>query len=317
MKKAGKQLILISFFLALLAAGAVFVYLHSLNTVKAPKTTVKKISVWVASESIPAGTKVDKKMIKQIQVTDDSVLGNYIKDSSQIIGKYTKESITSNECFNNDMVYTTGGSEFTTVIEENHRAVSLNATGDSAVSYLIKPGDYVDVLVYLPEKKDGTKVIRESQARLILQNVKVLAIDRLVNRSDKTPDKLPTTFLVTLSIKTDDTEKIVLAENIGTLKLVLRPMDKENNVNSNGTTDAQLMVNDTASGQTASTTSGSSGSKAASYTVRRGDTLKIISKSFYGDPDKYTLIQKANNIQDENMIILGEVLKIPLETEQR
>lgn len=317
MKKAGKQLILISFFLALLAAGAVYAYLHSLKSANLPKVTVKKTSVWVAAEDIPERTKIENKMIKKIQISDDSVLGNYIKDSSQIIGKYTQESISRNEYFTNDKLFSIGGSEFATVIEKDHRAVSLNATGDSAVSYLIKSGDYVDVLVYLPEKKDGTKIVREEQARLILQNVEVLAIDRLVNKNDKTPDKLPTTFLVTLSIKTDDTEKIVLAENIGTIKLVLRPMDKENNVNTSGTTDTQLLVNDTSSAQTGSAagTSGNSGSTATTYTVKHGDTLKIISKAVYGDPDKYTIIKKANNIQDENLIIPGEVLTIPPKTE--
>ena len=38
------------------------------------------------------------------------------------------------------------------------------------------------------------------------------------------------------------------------------------------------------------------------YTVKHGDTLKSISREFYGDENKYTIIKEANNIQNENLI---------------
>ena len=70
MKSTAQKLILISFVLALIAAVAVFLYLQSL---KAPKEITKKITVLVAAETIPPRTLIDKKMIKEIQVSDDSI----------------------------------------------------------------------------------------------------------------------------------------------------------------------------------------------------------------------------------------------------
>jgi pilus assembly protein CpaB len=46
--------------------------------------------------------------------------------------------------------------------------------------------------------------------------------------------------------------------------------------------------------------------------VQPGDTLKKISTQFYGDESKYNLIKDANNIKDENLILAGEVIKIPI-----
>jgi len=48
-----------------------------------------------------------------------------------------------------------------------------------------------------------------------------------------------------------------------------------------------------------------------SYTVKDGDCLWNLAKKFYGDGSKYTVIAKANNIGNSNMIYTGNVLTIP------
>ncbi|MFB3905593.1 MAG: LysM peptidoglycan-binding domain-containing protein [Acidobacteriota bacterium] len=52
---------------------------------------------------------------------------------------------------------------------------------------------------------------------------------------------------------------------------------------------------------------------AQSYTVKSGDTLSKIAKQFYGDANAYMAIFEANRdqLQDPNMIRVGQVLKIP------
>jgi len=47
------------------------------------------------------------------------------------------------------------------------------------------------------------------------------------------------------------------------------------------------------------------------YTVRPGDTLSKISKQFYGDPNKYPTIAKANNLENPDQIKAGQELLIP------
>lgn len=47
------------------------------------------------------------------------------------------------------------------------------------------------------------------------------------------------------------------------------------------------------------------------YTVKRGDTLARIAREIYGDPHKYPLIQKANNLTDPGRIWVGQVLVVP------
>lgn len=317
-KDMSQKLILVSFILALLAAGAAFVYLQSLKT---PKESLSKSTMLVAAQTIPQGTLIDKKMIKEIQVSDNSIFNDYIKDYTKIIGKYAKDTIYSNEGFRSDRLLSEGGDELSLRIDNNHRAISINATGESGISDLLKPGDYVDIIVYLAEKKDGSKVLNPDLAKMILQDIKVLAVDKQLSREDDTKNsekdsgKSANTFLVTLSVPTDDIEELVLAEGVGSIKLALRPIKDDGTINAKGTALNELTVDMDSSrdGTVSQDSINSSDGKFTNYTVRQGDTLKKISQDFYGDPDKYEAIKEANNIQDENLILTGEVIKIPVQ----
>ncbi len=50
------------------------------------------------------------------------------------------------------------------------------------------------------------------------------------------------------------------------------------------------------------------------HTVRAGDTLSKIARDNYGDPGRFTDIQRANPqiIADPNQIFVGQVLKVPI-----
>lgn len=52
---------------------------------------------------------------------------------------------------------------------------------------------------------------------------------------------------------------------------------------------------------------------AATYTVKKGDSLSKIAKHFYGNPNKWRKIYEANksNIKDPNKLKVGLVLEIP------
>ena len=77
--------------------------------------------------------------------------------------------------------------------------------------------------------------------------------------------------------------------------------------------DDQLMVNAPAAAP--SGTQGTSEQGAALYTVKRGDTLSAIAKTFYKDAGKYPRIFEANRpmLGNPSKIYPGQVLRIPPE----
>lgn len=57
--------------------------------------------------------------------------------------------------------------------------------------------------------------------------------------------------------------------------------------------------------------SGNIGDVIGSKKVEKGDTLWDLAKDFYGDPNKWKLIAKANNIDDPKKLPIGTELKFP------
>ena len=322
MKNTGKKLILISFILAMVSSVAIFLYLKSLKT---PDTIVKEKTILVATETIPPRTLIEKKMLKEIQVPDNAIFSDYIVYSSNIVGKYTKEFILKDEGFRKDKLINELDSELSLKIEGNNRAISINVNGGTGVSDLIKQGDFVDVIVYLSEKKDGQKIVRPDLSKILLQNIEVLAIDKSLYRDDEQRAEVPSNYLVTLSVPIFDIEKLVLAEDIGELKLALRPLEPDYIHKTEGAVWQELILDDTkemknlfpeykskVAEENKASLSDNKYEKYVYYKVKQGDTLRKISKAFYGDPEKYVLIKQVNGIGDQNLIKTGTGLKIPV-----
>lgn len=298
MKGSIKRLILISFIISLMSTIGIYYYISSPKD----KEKVKKIKILVSAENISRGTPIEDKMIKEVEVEYSDAFSNYVRDKKSLIGRFAKVTIYKNEPFIWDKLIDKDSSSLSFKLPKNHRAVSVSVTGDTGVSYLLKPGDRVDVLVFLKEKMDNDKT-RPSIAKTIIQDVEVLAIDRNTQDETKTKDdgKVPQSFFVTLSIPNDDVEKLVLAEGVGIIELALRPINSEDRINSKGAVEDNLL------NSTSSITY-----KTIIYTVKKGDTLRNISRKFYGTPDNYIFLKQINGIKNENLIEPGMKIKVLL-----
>jgi len=59
---------------------------------------------------------------------------------------------------------------------------------------------------------------------------------------------------------------------------------------------------------------GSRGPRYKTYVVKRNDSLWTIAKQFYGDASKYKLIEKANNLRENQTLPIGMKLRIPIKS---
>ncbi|SHF22543.1 Flp pilus assembly protein CpaB [Caloramator proteoclasticus] len=292
-----RRVLLFSFILSILVTLLVYMYIGKLGS---KKETQQLVKVLVANTNIPKGTVIEKKMLREIELPKESIQQGYIRDYSLVLGKFAKENIIKDEIILLGKLQGEKIDELSFNIDENYRALSVNVTGDTGVSYLLKPGDYVDVIVFLSEKRENNRVVRRDIAKVILQNIKVLAVDRNMTRQNNPKDdgKVPTRFFVTLQVPAQDVEKLVLAEDIGKIKLSLRANKSTDTINSNGTVEADFFINKE--------------EKYIYYKVKKGDTLRNISRAFYGHPDNYDLLKEINNIKDENIIVPNMIIKIPV-----
>jgi pilus assembly protein CpaB len=105
------------------------------------------------------------------------------------------------------------------LLEEGQRAVTVRVDDIKGVAGFILPGDRVDVVLLRTETQRGET---ENSADILIQYVKVLAIDQLVNERQDQPAIATVAKAVTLQVTPEQAQKVLLAGNIGKLSLVLR-----------------------------------------------------------------------------------------------
>ena len=121
-----------------------------------------------------------------------------------------------------------------TTLENGMRAVTVRVDDVRGVAGFILPNDHVDVVLI---RADTESTRRQSYSELLLQNVKVLAIDQIASEQKESPTVAKA---VTLEVTPVQAQKISLAIDVGHLSLVLRQPGEANTVSSSRVTEQDL-----------------------------------------------------------------------------
>jgi len=109
------------------------------------------------------------------------------------------------------------------LLDEGKRAVTVRVDDVRGVAGFVLPGDRVDVvLIRSVPSPSGSK---ENISDVLLQHIKVLAVDQLANEQQEKPT---VARAVTLEVDTDQAQKILLATDVGKLALILRQAGENN-----------------------------------------------------------------------------------------
>ncbi|MGE3246340.1 MAG: Flp pilus assembly protein CpaB [Beijerinckiaceae bacterium] len=101
------------------------------------------------------------------------------------------------------------------LIDNGMKAITVRVDDVVGVAGFVLPGDRVDILLTRKRKDE------EAFADNILQNIRVLAIDQ---KADDRLDKPSVARAVTLEVSTEQAQRLIVAQKVGTLTLVLRPI---------------------------------------------------------------------------------------------
>ncbi|HEY1076544.1 MAG TPA: Flp pilus assembly protein CpaB [Fontimonas sp.] len=114
------------------------------------------------------------------------------------------------------------GNALVRVIPPGHQAVSVEVNDVVAVGGFVRPGDIVDVLLFL---RSGAGM-SDPQSRVLLEGTRVLAYEeRIIDRPEgiKSEDKQRARVrTAVLAVPEKDTTKLMLGASIGELRLALR-----------------------------------------------------------------------------------------------
>lgn len=112
------------------------------------------------------------------------------------------------------------------LLPDGMRAATVRINDVSGVAGFVKPNDTVDVLITRsPINGDGSNGAQVTD--VLLQNIRVIAMDQNANNPDGKPNVSRT---ATLELTPLDAQKVALGQQLGELSLVLRKPGEEQNI---------------------------------------------------------------------------------------
>jgi len=187
--------------------------------------TSKNVQVVVANADIPWGTKLTPEMVLMQDVPSGAIPEGHFTTVEGIKDRVVLVNLKRNELLLESKLAPVGAvGGVAAVTDPNKRAMSVKVDDVIGVAGFIKPADRVDVMVTIePEMgKPGHAI-----AKMILENVKVLAAGTQMERKGKDEEPKPVQ-VITVEVDVDEAEKLALASNQGKLRLALRnPLNSE------------------------------------------------------------------------------------------
>ncbi|HML60508.1 MAG TPA: Flp pilus assembly protein CpaB [Solidesulfovibrio sp.] len=236
------RLILISLGVALFALLLVYSYIYKKE--KELLSLATPIKVVVAAKDIPEGVLLDETSVATVEVPKKFVQPGALTRSAEALDRIAAVPMLKGSQILDSLFRPAAEEGVARKIPADKRAYSIAVNDVTAVAGLVRPGDFVDVLVTAQtgSVQQGRSVPDGSIARVLLQNILVLAVNQrstagagprvtpsqqaagglasgVAPENQKGPDALRT---LTLALGTEEVQKAALAQEIGSLSVALR-----------------------------------------------------------------------------------------------
>lgn len=226
-----KKPLIIAAIMGLIAVALVFSYLKKVEQ-NSVATEIQYGKVVVARTQVPVRTKVKEEMLDEAIVPTDMINKDAITEIDEVLGKVTNQVIFEGEqILNAKFEDAENLRELAFIIDQGQRAVSIGISDITGLGGNIKPGDHVDVIGVFQAEVTGI-----DSSFTILSDIMVKAVGSSLGPEDQGEGtEKSNARTVTLEVTPQQAEKLVLADEKGSLRLSLRHPDEIYSPRSDGT----------------------------------------------------------------------------------
>ena len=213
--------------LGLVTSVLVFTWLQNEKNrlMAAPIPLSQNVQVLVSNADLSWGTKLTPEMMQLMEFVPGAVPEGHFTSVDLVKDRVLLVDLKRNELVLESKLAPIGATGGVAAVTDPHkRAMSVKVDDVIGVAGFIKPADHVDVMVTIEPSggKQGNSI-----AKMILENVKVLAAGTQMERKGKDEEPKPVQ-VITVEVEVEEAEKLALASTQGRLRLALRnPLNKE------------------------------------------------------------------------------------------
>ena len=197
-------------------------------------------TIVVAASQIPSGTELTTSNLREVAWFQASLpKGTFasVRDLLSAGKRYATVTLDADDILMQGRITGPGiRPNLASALAPEMKALSVRVDDIVGVSGFVLPGDRVDVLL--------TRVIDRGNAvnDVVLQNIKVLAVDQIVDERATKPALAKT---ATLEVDTRQAQKLMVAQASGSLTLMLRPAGVARLENEQRMTLAEMLAGGT------------------------------------------------------------------------
>jgi pilus assembly protein CpaB len=184
--------------------------------------TLETVPIAVAAQDIPMGDPISPEFVRLEPWPKPKIPRGAITDVQNVVGRRPKTRIYANTPILENQLLGKGESAVdpTEHIPPGYRVVSVQVDEVIGAGRLIRPGDRVDVLVFI--QRNPVRGIPETVTRTILQDVKVFAVGDQFDLQTVEKKSAITARSISLLVTPRQAEIFMLATELGSIRLSLR-----------------------------------------------------------------------------------------------
>lgn len=196
-----------------------------MNGNNGPKAT-ETVPIFIALHNINLGDPIEAGMVSLEEWPKDKVPRGAISKLTDLEGRRPRTAIIEGEPMLEGKLLAPGQiADPIRSIPPNMRLKTIAVDAEKSAAGLLGPGDRVDVQLFVA--KDERKGIESTRSKVILQNIRVFAVDQAVQRSPDGSEERTIAKTVSLMLLPEQASKLSLAEQIGELSLIPRNPDDQ------------------------------------------------------------------------------------------
>ena len=184
-------------------------------------------TVVLAAKSLRFGNRLSQRSLREVEWPSEAIpKGAFARISDVVNGKVRRVVLSSIEANEPVLGWKITGpgqrASLSALIAEGMKAVTIRVNDVLGVAGFVLPGEHVDILLTRTETQelgDQAPIRKNAFTDVLLQNVRVLAVDQLAD--DRTEEPAPAKA-VTIEVSTEQAQKLMLASSVGQLALALR-----------------------------------------------------------------------------------------------
>jgi len=208
----------------------------------APQHKLETVPIYVALHNINLGDPIDGKMLSLQEWPKDKVPHGAISTLEELEGRRPRTAIIEGEPILEGKLLAVGQiADPIRAIKKGMRLKTIKVDAEKSAAGLLGPGDRVDVQLFV--RKDQRTGVETAKSKIILQNIRVFAVDQTVQRSPDGTEERGIAKTVSLMLTPEQASKLSLAEQIGEISLIPRNPDDEEAASVSEYTVEDLLAN--------------------------------------------------------------------------